>query len=586
MRTWITPYMKQYRGRMLLTVFLGFLGVASSAMLLFISGYLISKSALKPENIMVVYIPIVAVRMFSISQSSMRYLERLVGHDIILRILEKMRNRLYKVLQPQALFLQSRYKTGDLLSVLSDDIEHLQDFYLKTVFPTVLSMFVYAILIGVLGLFDWVFALMMALTLGIVIFVIPYFSLKMTRRKHIALKTGRNKLYEQLTDAVFGLSDWVASGRTETFLKGYGAEEDALLETERKLQGFRHLRAGTIQLFIGISVIMMIIWTGNEASTGQISATVIAAFVLMMLSITDTLAPTAEAIEEIPIYEESLNRLNAIENAKIPVGTSLIKATDVEREKAHADSLTKVQSKSDSMIQLENVSYQYPESTEVVLGNISLTIESGKKIAILGRSGVGKSTLLKLLTGALEPTTGDVLIAGEKASQDLLSKSIAILNQKSHLFDTTVGNNIRIGRPNASDEEVWDVVEQAQLSNLLSSLPLQLKTPMEEMGHRFSGGERQRIAFARVLLQETPIVIFDEPTIGLDPKTEHALLQTMFSASKDKTVVWVTHHLAGIEEMDEVIFLEEGGIAMQGSHAELLATSKKYRALYEMDKGI
>ncbi|MBO1912041.1 ATP-binding cassette domain-containing protein, partial [Microvirga sp. 3-52] len=168
----------------------------------------------------------------------------------------------------------------------------------------------------------------------------------------------------------------------------------------------------------------------------------------------------------------------------------------------------------------------------------------------------------------------------------LLSKSISILNQKSHLFNTTVGNNIRIGRPDATDEEVASVVEQAQLAKLIASIPLGLQTSMEEMGHRFSGGERQRIAFARVLLQETPVIIFDEPTIGLDPKTENDLLQTMFTASKDKTVIWVTHHLAGVEEMDEIIFLEEGNIALQGNHEKLLATSTKYRALYEMDKGL
>ena len=124
---------------MLLTVLLGVLGIGSSAMLLFISGYLISKSALRPENIMIVYVPIVAVRLFSISQSAMRYLERLVGHDVILRILEKMRTRIVQGARAASNFLQSRYKTGDLLSVLSDDIEHLQDFYLKTVFPSVLS---------------------------------------------------------------------------------------------------------------------------------------------------------------------------------------------------------------------------------------------------------------------------------------------------------------------------------------------------------------------------------------------------------------------------------------------------------------
>lgn len=571
MNTWMIPYMKQHKGRMLLTVLLGMLGVASSAMLLFISGYLISKSALRPENIMLVYVPIVAVRFFSISQAVMRYLERLVGHDVILRILEKMRTRLYRVLQPQALLLQSRYKTGDLLSMLSEDIEHLQDLYLRTVFPSILSLFIYGVLIGVLGLFDWVFALMMALVLAIIVFVIPFISLKITRRKYVALKKGRNKLYAQLTDAVFGLSDWVASGRIDTFLMNYKKDEQDLLAIEKKMKFWQHIRSGFIQLFIGIAVIMMIIWTGNEAGTGQIEPTVIAAFTLMMLAITDALSPTSEAIEQMPAYEESLRRLDEIENSE-----QLINA---EKQ------VTATSEASDSAIELRNVSYRYTENSEDVINNMSLTIANGKKIAILGRSGTGKSTLLKLLTGTLQPTKGHVFIEREEANEGLLSSSISILNQKSHLFDTTVENNIRIGRPEATEEEIVEVVEQAQLTKLLASTPSGLKTPMEEMGHRFSGGERQRIALARVLLQQTPIVIFDEPTIGLDPKTEHALLETMFTAAKDKTVIWVTHHLAGIEKMDEILFLEEGEIVLQGSHEELLSTSEKYCALYEMDRG-
>lgn len=564
--------MRQHKGRMLLTVLLGVLGVASSAMLLFISGYLISKSALRPENIMLVYVPIVAVRAFSISQAVMRYLERLVGHDVILRILEKMRTRLYRVLQPQALFLQSRYKTGDLLSMLSEDIEHIQDFYLRTVFPSVLSLFVYGVLIEVLGLFDWVFALMMALMLALIVFVIPFISLKVTRRKFVALKQGRNKLYTQLTDAVFGLSDWVASGRIDKFLSNYRRDEHGLLEIERKMKQWQHIRSGVIQLCIGIAVIMMIIWTGNQAGVEQIEPTVIAAFTLMMLAITDALSPTSEAVEQMPAYEESFRRLNEIEDVDIPVKAqeTRVTASDINR----------------AAIEIRNLSYRYIESSKEVVQDISLTIDRGKKIAILGRSGTGKSTLLKLLTGALQPTSGNILIEGQQARQTLLATSLSILNQKSHLFDTTVENNIRIGRPEASDKEIVAVVEQAQLTKLLASIPSGIKTPMEEMGHRFSGGERQRIALARVLLQQTPIVIFDEPTIGLDPKTEHALLQTMFTAAKDKTVIWVTHHLAGIENMDEIIFLEEGKIALQGNHEKLLATSAKYRALYEMDRGI
>lgn len=568
---------------MLLAILLGVLGVGSGVMLLFVSGFLISKSALRPENIMLVYVPIVAVRTFSISQAALLYVERLVSHDVILRIVEKMRTRLYHALEKQALFLQSRYQTGDLLGMLSEDIDHLQNYYLRTVFPTLLAVVMYGALIGVLGYFDWMFGLMMALILAVIVFLMPFLSLILTRRKYVALKEGRNDLYGRLTDAVFGLADWQASGRTTSFLNDYSTAENKLHHIERNMKRFQHGRNLFIQLCIGISFMMMIVWAGRSAQLGIIEPTLIAAFVLMMLAITDALAPTSEAIEQLPTYDVSLTRVSATESAVVPVGGKLVTVTEVSDVVAP---LPDISEENRGTIALENITYRYPETAVDILNGVSLNVEAGKKVAILGRSGVGKSTLLKLLTGALEPTTGVVRIEGNEAQTNLLAHSISILNQKSHLFDTTIGNNIRIGRELATDEEVWEVARQAQLEPLLEALPKGMRTPMEEMGQRFSGGERQRIAFARVLLQETPIVIFDEPTIGLDPKTEHALLETMFSAAKEKTVIWVTHHLAGIEQMDEIIFLEDGKIALQGSHAQLFATSKKYRALYEMDKGV
>ncbi|HLR14526.1 MAG TPA: ATP-binding cassette domain-containing protein, partial [Bacillota bacterium] len=150
----------------------------------------------------------------------------------------------------------------------------------------------------------------------------------------------------------------------------------------------------------------------------------------------------------------------------------------------------------------------------------------------------------------------------------------------------TIANNIRIGRPDATDEEVLQVAEQAQLTPLIESLPKGIHTNMLELGERFSGGERQRIAFARVLLQDTPILIVDEATIGLDPLTEYDLIDTILEATTDKTVIWITHHLAGAAVMDEVIFLEDGVITMQGSHQELMKRESKYKRLYEMDQTV
>src|SRR5699024_2151545 len=158
------------------------------------------------------------------------------------------------------------------------------------------------------------------------------------------------------------------------------------------------------------------------------------------------------------------------------------------------------------------------------IDQLALDLVLGNKLAILGKSGMGKSTLLKLMAGVIQPDEGQVLVNGQPMSSNFLSKTVSVLNQKPHLFDTTIKNNIRMGNPQATDQDISAVVEQAQLTHLISSLPHGLNTSMEEMGQRFSGGERQRIAFARVLLQNTPIILFDEPTIGLDPITEQEVL--------------------------------------------------------------
>ena len=574
MSNWIKPYIEQNKGRMTVTIFLGLLGVSSGAMLLFISGYLISKSALRPENVMAVYVPIVATRAFSIGQAVFHYVERLVGHDVVLRILEKMRTKLYGIVEPQALFFRSRFQTGDMLGVLSEDIEHLQNLYLRTIFPSILALVVYSIFVLVIGTFDVVFALIAACMLAIIVFLLPFISLLLMKKHHVTLKQGRNRLYQQLTDAVFGLFDWQASGRKDEFIDKYVDQNAQLLKTEKRMKRWNHIRDSIIQLVVGIVVISMIIWTGNEAASEQIAPTVIAAFVLMTLSVTNALIPLSDAIDRIPSYVESAHRLNQVEgNGVLQDEKELPRDKDYVAPK-HID------------IELNHVSYSYPDSNEFVLKDVSLQIKAGKKIAILGRSGTGKSTLLKLLTGALSPLQGEVLLNSEHAHTNLLSKYISVLNQKPHLFDTTIGNNVRIGKPEATDEEIWNALEKAQLASHVASLPDRLQTKMHEMGKRFSGGERQRVAFARTLMQEAPIIVLDEPTIGLDPKTELSLIETMFSATEEKTVIWITHHLVGMEHVDEVIFLDRGQIVMQGSHEQLLKENEKYRMLYDLDKGI
>lgn len=570
-QTYISPYLKQYKRLMFFTIFLGILTVLAASMLTFTSGYLITRASERPETILLIYIPIVGVRTFGISKAVTRYLERLTGHNAVLKILSDMRVKLYEMLEPQALFIRSRFQTGDLLGTLADDIEHLQDVYIRTIFPTIIALFLFVYSIVILALFDWVFAIWIALCLSMIVFVYPLVSLYVLKKRQIELKAKRGRLYQLFTDALFGLSDWIISGKKERFFNQFNVENENSNRISKKLVQWNQSRTLQLHIFSGMILIMVGVWAGSAAKDGVIMPTYIAAFTLVTLPILEGLLPLSQAIERIPTYQESLQR---IENIQQFVPTNAVSNKDIVVP-------------NQPNIFIKDVSYRYAEENADALQHVSLTIPYGEKIALLGKSGAGKSTLLQLLQGALSPTSGILKINEEspEAYGDSIYDLMSVLNQKPFLFATTVENNIRLGNKNATEEDIAKVIEQVKLKDYIQSLPNGLQTQMEETGQRFSGGERQRIALARILLKNTPIVILDEPTVGLDPQTEADLLETMFETLKDKTVILITHHLIGIEKMDQIIFLDKGKVAMSGSHSQLMQSNDRYQQLYLLDRG-
>ncbi|MCM3692761.1 thiol reductant ABC exporter subunit CydC [Neobacillus niacini] len=565
---WVLPYLKQYRGLLFLSILLGSLTILFGGALMFTSGYLISKSATMPESILMVYIPIVGVRTFGIGRAVLSYLERLVGHQFVLKILSGLRVQLYKIIEPQALFIRSRFGTGDILGVLADDIEHLQDFYLKTLFPAIISLIIYSVLIISAGLFSLPFAILLGCLIGHILFVAPFVSFLYFRGKNKKLKHGRNQLYQQFTEAVFGISDWIFSGQTKTFVQRYEIKEQELLKVDTQKQSFVNYRDIMNQLIIGTIEIVGIYWASDLTVSGEIPPTLIAAFGLVLLSLLESFLPIADGVSETTSYQESLKRLDSIQINNM--SKKEIKAIDI--------------STSPIFIDLNNVSFGY--SDKLLLDDFTMEIKQGERLAIIGRSGTGKSTLLKLIQGVLSPSSGEVKLNGIDAYQlePCIAKIMGVLNQKPYIFNTSLLNNIRLGNPDASDEEVYEVSKMVQLDEMISELPQGYETNMQETGQRFSGGERQRIALARILLQKTPVVILDEPTVGLDPITEVKLLQTIFDTLKGKTVIWVTHHLIGVEKMDRILFLENGKMAMAGNHSQLLEHEERYRRLYKLDR--
>ncbi len=311
-QSWIRPYFRIYSGRFALYLLLGTLTLLAAAMLMFTSGYLISKSALQPYNILLVYVPIVGVRTFGIGRAVIHYVERLVGHDTVLRILARMRVRLYRVLEPQALFLRSRYRTGDILGALADDIEQLQNVYIRTVFPSVVALILYAAVVVAMGVFDVTFALLLAGYLFVLVFVLPYFSLWLTRRLNEEVKRERNGLYQTLTDAVMGIGDWMISGRSAEFLAAYEQDEATVARKDRRLRAWARWRSLIGQLVVALIAVSMVYWAGGQALEGHMDVTLIAAFVLTVFPLADAFLPVSEAVERTPQYRVSLERLARI----------------------------------------------------------------------------------------------------------------------------------------------------------------------------------------------------------------------------------------------------------------------------------
>lgn len=565
---------KKNKSMMALVVILGILSTVSGAALMYVSGFLISKSSLRIGNILMLQVPTVLTRTFSLSQSTFAYLQRLTSHNLVLGIIEKMRSRVYKILEPHALKVKKEYKSGDLLGLIAEDIEHLQNIYLKTIFPSIVSLVLYVIFVTLMFGYDMSYAILATLFGLFIIFIVPFVSLTFTRRNFQVMKEAKYDLYKNFTSAIFGISDWISSNRVNDFMNEYQEKETRLLKKETKIKIFVHFRENLVNFIAGLTVFYMIYSCWSMTLNDSIENVYIASFCMMALSVMSVSVMTSEAVAHIPGYEVSIKRVKDF----------------YANEQDDVDIDKMLQNKEGNVIDIENVTFAY-ENGKNVLDNISLSIKKGEKVAILGRSGVGKSTLVKLLTGTYTDYTGSISVLGKVPTEKMLGTKISLLNQKPYLFDMTIRENLKLALLDKKEEvtdgeinsKIEESLEKSQLTRLISELPDGINTNVFETGSRFSGGERQRIAFARTLIQNNELLLLDEPTVGLDPKTEHELLKTIFETNRDKTIVWITHHLNSIKYMDRIIFIKDGKVEMNGTHEELYQTNEKYRKLYDMD---
>lgn len=598
---WVKPFFARYAHILALTLLLGLLAFVFAGALMFTSGYMISLAATLPLTVLALHLPSLFVRIFGLGKPILQYVERLASHDWVLRMTSELRRKLYETIERRSSALRSQRRFGEALGLLSEDIGHIQDLYLRTILPIASAWLLYLVAIIALGFFTVPVACAMALMLGVALFVMPLVSVCANGARLMRAKAITSKLYDDLSDNVLGVSDWVFSGRSDDYLGRYKNLQKEARRIDAAIKRHNRVRDVLLQVLFGLCAVVLLLWAsatfasqesasglalslaslGNENAPAY-AANWIAAFVLCFFPLIEAFSPVPTATLGIVTHSNAIANLNeysreSMQERTVPFASAV--------PAAGHDSVNDGSRPYD--IRFEDVTFSYPGTNRPVLQNLSLAIPHGGVVAVLGRSGAGKSTFTSLLRGEGAPDSGRIFVGNTDAAcqESSAMRLVGVIQQNSHIFNQSLRENLLIGKGNATDDELWDALERVGLRPRAEQLPNGLDTVIDESGKSFSGGERHRIALARILLSKPAIVILDEPFAGLDPATEQALLETMLSALEGSTVLLITHHLQGVSHADRVLFFENGSIAMDGSPAELERSNERYRTLLAFDSG-
>ncbi|MFP8738180.1 heme ABC transporter ATP-binding protein/permease CydC [Klebsiella aerogenes] len=563
----LLPYLALYkRHKWLLTlgVVLAIVTLLASIGLLTLSGWFLSASAV--VGVAGIYsfnymLPAAGVRGAAIIRTAGRYFERLVSHDATFRVLQHLRVATFSKLLPLSPAGLARFRQGELLNRIVADVDTLDHLYLRVISPLVGALVV--ILVVTIGLS--VLDVTLALTLGGImlatLLLLPplFYRAGKPTGEHITQLRGQYR--QQLTSWLQGQAELMLFNASDRYREQMEKTEQRWQEAQRRQAELTALSQALMLLIGGIAVIAML-WMASDGVGGNSQpGALIALFVFCALAAFEALAPVTGAFQHLGQVIASARRITQI----------------TEQQPEVTFSQQTPQSFSQVALTLNEVTFSYPQQSAPALKDISLQVAAGEHIAILGRTGCGKSTLLQLLTRAWDPANGQIQLNGQPLSalsETTLRQAMSVVPQRVHLFSATLRDNLLLAAPQASDGELANILERVGLEKMLEDSGL--NSWLGEGGRQLSGGELRRLAIARALLHNAPLMLLDEPTEGLDATTESQILDLLSEVMRDKTVLMVTHRLRGLARFNQIIVMDNGQIIEQGSHAELLAKQGRY----------
>ncbi|MFJ9021731.1 thiol reductant ABC exporter subunit CydD [Streptomyces sp. NPDC102259] len=559
------------RGRLALALLLGSLALGSAVGLMATSGWLISRASQQPP-VLYLMVAVTATRTFGIGRAVFRYAERLVSHDAVLRMLADTRVAVWRRLERLAPAGLRSTRRGDLLTRLVADVDALQDYWLRWLLPAGSAVVVSA---GSVAFTAWLLpeagAVLAAglLTAGV---GVPLVTGAVARRAERRLAPARGVLATRTADLLTGTAELTVAGALPVRTAGVRAADSVLTRIASRAATATALGDGLTALVSGLTVTAAALVGAQAVADGRLSGVTMAVVVLTPLA-------AFEAVLGLPLAVQYRQRVGRSAERVFEVLDSPEPVREPERPRqAPASPFPLV---------LKGLAARHDGQGRDALAGVDLTLTQGRRIAVVGPSGSGKTTLAQVLLRFLDTGAGSYTLGGVDAHAldgDDVRRLVGLCAQDAHLFDSSVRENLLLAKKRASEEELRDALARARLLEWADGLPDGLDTLVGEHGARLSGGQRQRLALARALLADFPVLVLDEPAEHLDLPTADALTQDLLAATEGRTTLLITHRLAGLEAVDEVVVLDEGRVVQRGSYAALTAAEGPLREMAEREE--
>lgn len=560
----LNSMMKKHIGFVILSLITGTLTILSNIGMFSTSSILISRAALHPD-VLDLMVLIVAVRFFSLSRGIFRYLERLLSHNTTFKILSSIRTWFYKSFNENYSENNRQFKTGEIYTKLANDVDSLKEFYLRGVSPIVV-----AILTGITtSVFISYFSIFLSITYLIFFFLLAFllpillFKLKNNLiKKESTLKKFVNLLVLDMLEGALEISLYSLK---EDFTKKYTSLSEQLAKIHEAKNLITTLGDNIYSFSATLLMALSLLEITPQVMRDSLSGVYYAMLPLAIMASFEALIPMPNILYK---FSEVISS-----------GKSIFSIIDngTYSDAHHNTSVTNFDLKVAGLTVSDKI------SGESLIKDISFQLPYGKKLALVGLSGSGKSTILKALLGFINYDSGDIILGHESyASMNIenIREYFTYLEQDPYIFNTAIKENLLIADSSAEESTLKDSLVEMRIMDLIKQLPLGLGAVLGQNGSKVSGGEKQRLALTRTFLRNKPIVLLDEPTAGIDVQFEKKLIASIHRYIGDKSCIWVTHRLIGMEKMDEILVIHEGQILETGTHKELLDKKGFYFKLW------